>query len=612
MEDGMSYLLVRVSQRMTARAVVLVCVGVASTATALALPAAALASTPTVGGDPPSLITSVGATLNALVNPEGELTQVHFDYDQDSSTWCQHGGALGSPANSTTPAPLGFTDNTGHVASAAITGLTPNTGYCFEAVASNTDGPTTGAMSGFTTLAAPPVVSTGSASSITGIGATLSGTVNPEGQSTSYQFDYDYTRDAWCQSAGASGTPAGHTTATPLAFTDSTAHQVSATITGFTPGDSICFAVVASNAPDTAAGATVTFSTTALVLSTGSASSVINGGATLHGSINPEDQPTTSYYFAYGPVGGGFCGSGGTATFDESTTAITSLGFTDSTDHPVSAAVTALTPSTAYCVRLVEFNASFIFADAAFAPTFTTPPPVTLTVNVTGNGEADTAHSGAPDSITCGGVTPQVPIGAAADCVGTYVQGSVVTLTETPYTLGGEESGDARRAAAASPVSFSGWSGACSGTGPTCTVTMSVDKTVGATFTGTGPASSGPSGPSAAAVNAAVNASLKVTASIAAILKAGGFQTKVSFLVPGTLTITWNTGSGTHGTRSVVVASGSKTVGKTGVTALKIKLTKAGRALLKRSKHLKLTVSGSFKPKQGKTVAKHRTITLTG
>ena len=109
-----------------------------------------------------------------------------------------------------------------------------------------------------------------------------------------------------------------------------------------------------------------------------------------------------------------------------------------------------------------------------------------------------------------------------------------------------------------------------------------------------------------------MSSALRVAAKIASILKAGGYETSVSALSPGTLTITWSSGSGTHATRSVIVASGSKTFAKASKKAkLKIKLTRAGRTLLKRSKHLKLTVTGVFKPKTGKKVTKTRTITLT-
>jgi hypothetical protein len=586
----MPHVLVRLTQRMFRVAMVFACLGLASTAAALALPGTALASAPTVGVYNPNPATSTGATVNALVNPEGETASYHFDYDQDSSSWCQSGGTSGSPTFSTPMTQLGFTDSTDHQVSAMITGLTPNTGYCFEAVASNTDGTTDGGMDGFTTLAAAPLVSTGSASSITGTGATFNGTVNPEGQSTQYQFEYDYTRDAWCQSGGASGSPAGSTPATTLGFTDSTVHAVSATITGFTPSDSICFALEASNAAASAVGATATITTTALVVTTGSASSVINGGATLSGSINPEGQPTTTYYFQAIAASAGSCTSAGVGQ----ATASTSLGYADSVGHAVSATLSGLTPSTTYCFRLAEYDSSFSFTYGAFA-TFTTPPPVTLTVHVTADGESSGYVTGPNGSNPIECTNPQP--GVNSTCAQSFVQGTVVTLTEFPDTL-------------PPGVGFGGWSGACSGTGPTCTVTLSGDESVGASFTAA--SSSPPPSPSSTAIGKTVSSSLQVTASVAAILRAGGYQPKVSALAAGTLSITWSTGSGTHGTRSVVVASGSKTFSKAGAAKLKIKLTKAGRALLKRSRHLKLTAAGSFKPKHGKMVTKVRTITLTG
>jgi endoglucanase len=76
----------------------------------------------------------------------------------------------------------------------------------------------------------------------------------------------------------------------------------------------------------------------------------------------------------------------------------------------------------------------------------------TLTVTKSGDGAGTvTASSG----VNCGTV-----------CSASYASGTVVTLT----------------AAATSPATFGGWSGACSGTASTCAVTMSAAKTVTATF----------------------------------------------------------------------------------------------------------------------------------
>lgn len=440
----------------------------------------------------------------------------------------------------------------------------------------------------------PPVVSTGSATSITGTGATLNGTVNAEGQSgTTYQFDYDYSRDQFCTSGGASGTPAFQTTSTPLPGGSGDQPVSAATVTGFTPGDSICFELVANpGTSNQAVGSPpVTFTMTPMVITTGPATSVVNGGATLNGSINDEGQPNTSYYFDLGTPSSGAC-SGTQAT------ALTPLGYADSSAHAVSGTLTGLTPSTTYCDYVVTSSSSYVFTDSSNFATFTTPPPATLTVNVTGTDFGGVSSPDYPNYIG-GAEYFHCGFGDITGCQASYVEGTtVVTLT----AAGANGGGNVGR--------FDGWSGACSGTSPTCTVPMNTDHTVGATFTCV--TGCGSSGPSRSAVGTAVSSALKVTAKIAAILKAGGYQASVSALTPGTLTISWSSGSGTHATRSIVVASGSKTFGKAGRAKLKIKLTRAGRALLKRSKHLKLTAVGSFKPRHGNKVTKQRTIRLTG
>ena len=83
-------------------------------------------------------------------------------------------------------------------------------------------------------------------------------------------------------------------------------------------------------------------------------------------------------------------------------------------------------------------------------------PPVTLTVTKTGSG----AVTSVPAGITCG-----------SDCSESYSVGAAVTLTAT----------------AASGYDFSGWSGGCAGAAPTCTLTLSANQTVTATFSARAP-----------------------------------------------------------------------------------------------------------------------------
>ncbi|MBI4740914.1 MAG: hypothetical protein HY777_05040 [Betaproteobacteria bacterium] len=78
---------------------------------------------------------------------------------------------------------------------------------------------------------------------------------------------------------------------------------------------------------------------------------------------------------------------------------------------------------------------------------------VTLTASRAGMGSGSVTSS--PSGIDCG-----------ADCVESYSNGSVITLTASPQA----------------GSSFVGWSGGCSGAAPTCSVTMDATKTVTATF----------------------------------------------------------------------------------------------------------------------------------
>jgi len=78
----------------------------------------------------------------------------------------------------------------------------------------------------------------------------------------------------------------------------------------------------------------------------------------------------------------------------------------------------------------------------------------TLYAGRTGTGAGTVTSS--PTGISCG-----------TDCTQSYASGTTVTLTT----------------AAGTGSKFTGWSGACTGTGATCTVSMTAARSVVATFT---------------------------------------------------------------------------------------------------------------------------------
>ena len=212
----------------------------------LAVPVSAQAVTraPTPGTQAASLITTSSAVLNGYVNPNGAAT----------TGWFQWGLSNKSLTNSTTAQAAGA-GTTPVTLSASLTGLTPNTTYRFRMAGANTRGTRYGSTLSFKTPAVPlaPTVVTGSASGISQTGATLKGTVNPNGGSvTDCHFDWGIST-TYGQIAPCGQAPGAGTTAVP----------VSATLSGLTASASYHFRVVATNATGTNTGTDGTFTTLA-------------------------------------------------------------------------------------------------------------------------------------------------------------------------------------------------------------------------------------------------------------------------------------------------------------------------------------------------------------
>jgi PKD repeat protein len=191
-----------------------------------------------------------------------------------------------------------------------------------------------------------PVVSTGTASGVSDQGATLNGTINPEGQSVTYHFAYGTDPNSLTQTTG--DTPG---------LTGQTVTPVSAALGGLTASTRYYYELIGSAGGNSYLGGVKSFRTTSAsppptqpLVATGAAQTVSASGARLTGTINPEGL-TVSYYFRYG------------TTSLNHTTAVTE-GLTGQTAVPVNASITGLSHGTTYHYELVATAGSTPYVGA--------------------------------------------------------------------------------------------------------------------------------------------------------------------------------------------------------------------------------------------------------
>jgi phosphodiesterase/alkaline phosphatase D-like protein len=261
------------------------------------------------------------ATVNGSVNPHGSSTSVKFEYGKSTS--------LGSSSGTQS---AGSGSSSASVSSTLI-GLQPNTKYYYRVVAWSSGGTAYGDIKSFTTAAAGPTCTTGSATSITATGAKLKGTVNPNGSSTSANFSYGKSS-------------LGSSTSSKSVGYGTSAVSTEATLTGLTPNTTYSFRVQASNSKGSCTGATASFKTlpNAPTATTGSASNIKKNSATLSGSSNPNGA-STSGYFQYGKTSS-LGSSSATISFGSGTTTASA-----------STTISNLSSNTTYYYRLVTTNA---------------------------------------------------------------------------------------------------------------------------------------------------------------------------------------------------------------------------------------------------------------
>jgi hypothetical protein len=279
---------------------------------------------PAVATNPATNVASFSATLNGSLNPRGSTTTVDFQY------------GLTTSYGFTTPAQT-QTGNILRNISANITGLMASHVYHFRIVAHNNGGTSFGSDRTFTTLSATgaPVVTTSPATLIASFSATLNGSLDPHGLTTSVSFQY--------------GTTPSYGSTTPMqSHTGNTYLNVSANITGLMASHLYHFRIVATNSAGTTFGGDRTFTTLSAtgppVVTTNPATFIASFSATLNGLLDSHGL-TTSVHFQYGPTT-----SYGLTTAPQSHTGNTYLN--------ISANISSLSASTIYHFRILASNSA--------------------------------------------------------------------------------------------------------------------------------------------------------------------------------------------------------------------------------------------------------------
>jgi hypothetical protein len=145
----------------------------------VAVGVAGAASSPTVSTGAASTIRNTSAALNGSINPNGSGTQYFFVYGPTTA----YGGSTAhhSAGSGTRSVSVRLT----------ISSLLPGTTYHYKLIAQNGFGTTTGRDRTFKTTGHPlPGVFTGGVTNVSAFGATLTGTVLPNGGATAWYFQY--------------------------------------------------------------------------------------------------------------------------------------------------------------------------------------------------------------------------------------------------------------------------------------------------------------------------------------------------------------------------------------------------------------------------------------
>lgn len=294
---------------------------------------------PDTGTTEPTEVGATKVTLNGVVNPQGlAVTECKFVVTNPAQTL---------PCEGALP-----TDSSPHQVSVQLSGLGVNSGHFYQLITSNANGTNQSVQKNVSTAG---IAATKATTAISGSAATLHGIVRPEGAALSEcVFEYGATT--------AYGTTVPCSPAAGSIPADFEAHAVSASLGNLVVGTEYHFRVRAAGGLGAEAGEDLTFKTPGPALGISYVRPLAETSATVNALVNPGGKETT-YHFEWG-----LTAAYGNVTPDASAGSVDAVvpavecPFIDFNEpcnkYPAaSAALTGLTPDTAYHFRVVVSNA---------------------------------------------------------------------------------------------------------------------------------------------------------------------------------------------------------------------------------------------------------------
>lgn len=309
----------------------------------------------------------------------GRLTGTVDPNRRQAVGWFEYGTSSTSLGGKTPERTLGGGDSAVSI-SETVTGLAVGSIVYYRVAGRSGAGTTLGSVRSFRTSAGPTVV-TGQVALIQGTEATVSGTVNPNGRTTSWWFEWGLT-DTYGQRTAVGS--AGSATATVA---------VTARLTGLPNAATVYVRLVAESSGGRVAGAGTTFRTAMPPnATTGNVTGLAIARATVNGRVDPAGSET-NWWFEYGR----------TSSLGRRTS---SGSVQPGTVARVAARLTGLTAGTRYWFRLVVESSGGRFdgkvMSFATAPVPRDPSGRPLRCTIVGTAGPDVLRGRSRKDVICG------------------------------------------------------------------------------------------------------------------------------------------------------------------------------------------------------------------